>query len=203
MKPAHLGFLALALLAGSAGYLLQAWSQRQSLEAAQALGPVAEAPALAPAGAPVEPLAASFKDLEGRDQPLAQWRGKHVVLNFWATWCPPCLKEIPAFIELQRSLEKRGLTFVGVALDEVEPVKAFVAEHGVNYPVLVGDQDVARLMSTLGNEIGGLPYTVVLDPTGQVLMRHQGEWRREDAAAALEGYLGGATGASAEASISR
>lgn len=203
MKPAHLGFLALALLAGSAGYLLQAWSQRQSLEAAQALGPVAEAPALAPAGAPVEPLAATFKDLEGRDQPLAQWRGKHVVLNFWATWCPPCLKEIPAFIELQRSLEKRGLTFVGVALDEVEPVKAFVAEHGVNYPVLVGDQDVARLMSTLGNEIGGLPYTVVLDPTGQVLMRHQGEWRREDAAAALEGYLGGATGASAEASISR
>ena len=203
MKPAHLGFLALALLAGSAGYLLQAWSQRQSLEAAQALGPVAEAPALAPAGAPVEPLAASFKDLEGRDQPLAQWRGKHVVLNFWATWCPPCLKEIPAFIELQRSLEKRGLTFVGVALDEVEPVKAFVAEHGVNYPVLVGDQDVARLMSTLGNEIGGLPYTVVLDPTGQVLMRHQGEWRREDAAAALEGYLGGAAGASAEASNSR
>ncbi len=201
MKPAHLGFLALALLAGSAGYLLQAWSQRQSLTAAQALGPVAEAPA--PAGAQVKPLDASFKDLEGRDQPLAQWRGKHVVLNFWATWCPPCLKEIPAFIELQQSLAARGLTFVGVALDEVEPVRTFVAEHGVNYPVLVGDQDVARLMSALGNEIGGLPYTVVLDPTGQVLLRHQGEWRREDAAAALEGYLGGAASTSAEVSNSR
>ncbi|MGE0859057.1 MAG: TlpA family protein disulfide reductase [Gammaproteobacteria bacterium] len=201
MKPSHLGFLALALLAGSAGYLLQAWSQRQSLTAAQALGPVAEAPA--PGSEPVKPLDWSFKDLEGRDQPLAQWRGKHVVLNFWATWCPPCLKEIPAFIDLQRTLEARGLTFVGVALDEVAPVQAFVAEHGVNYPVLVGDQDVARLMSALGNEIGGLPYTVVLDPEGQVLMRHQGEWHREDAGAALEGYLGGAVGASAEASNSR
>ncbi len=187
MKPAYLGFVALAVLAATSGYLAHQYALRGQLVPADALAvPAVQAPD------PVLPSAVldwSFVDVDGAHQPLSQWRGRLVVLNFWATWCPPCLKEIPAFIELQQQLGPRGVQFIGIALDQVEAVKPFLADHGLNYPVVLGDQDVARFMTTLGNQIGALPYSVVVSRDGKVLTTHQGEWHVEDAARTLEAYL--------------
>lgn len=187
MNPAHLGFVALALLAATAGYGLHQYTARARVEQAQAL---AAAPAVPAAeNAPTAVFDWSFADMAGKAQPLAQWQGRLLVLNFWATWCPPCLKEIPAFVELQQRLGPQGLQFVGIALDEVAAVQPFLRDHAVNYPVLVGDQDVARFMTVLGNQIGALPFTVVVGRDGEVLAMHQGEWRAEDAARTLESHL--------------
>jgi len=113
------------------------------------------------------------------------------VLNFWATWCPPCVKELPAFVRLQRQYGAQGLQFVGVALDGREEVAKFVAEHGIDFPVLVGEEDVARYMQRLGNTIGALPYTVVVTPDGAIHHTHQGEWPEADAARVIEAVLAG------------
>ena len=187
MKPAYLGFLALALLAATSGYVVHQYTTRARQAQADALAaPLAVAPEMP---VPSAVLDWSFADVDGKRQPLSLWQGRLVVLNFWATWCPPCLKEIPAFVELQRRLGPRGVQFVGIALDQVEAVKPFLIDHGLNYPVLLGDQDVARFMTTLGNQIGALPYSVVVGRDGKVLTVHQGEWPAEDAAKSLESYL--------------
>ena len=187
MKPAYVGFVALTLLAATAGFVMHQHMSRVELQRREALSP--PPPVVPPAAEPTAVFDWSFADLEGKSQPLAQWRGQLVVLNFWATWCPPCLKEIPAFVSLQQRLGARGLQFVGIALDQVEAVKPFVAEHGLNYPILFGDQDVARMMTALGNPVGGLPYTVVVGRDGKVLTVHQGEWPADEALKSLEAAL--------------
>ncbi|MCE5181126.1 MAG: redoxin family protein [Betaproteobacteria bacterium] len=116
-----------------------------------------------------EPVfAASFKDLDDKLQPLKQWRGKVVVLNFWAPWCPPCREEIPDFIKLQDKYRERGLIFVGLALDEKLKVQAFSDEIGINYPILLGEMDAVDLARKIGNRLGGLPFTVVIDRDGRI-----------------------------------
>lgn len=179
MRPQHLVLIALALLAGSAGYVVQRWLSRPAPPALAAVG------VEQPANAAPQPLDWSFATPDGGHTALSTWAGKIVVLNFWATWCPPCLREIPAFVDLQTALGADGVQFVGIALDQAEPVQAFVADKRVNYPVLIGDQDVARFMVTLGNTIGALPYTVVLGRNGDIVASHQGEWDAAAADAAL------------------
>lgn len=108
----------------------------------------------------------SFPDLAGQTQPFEQWRGKVLVVNFWATWCPPCLKEIPEFIRMQTRYGDRGLQFVGVAVEPMENVVPFAAKMGFNYPVLIGGLDAVELLRALGDTHGGLPFTVVFDRSG-------------------------------------
>lgn len=108
-------------------------------------------------------------DLAGKIQSLNQWRGKVLVLNFWAPWCPPCRKEIPDFIRLQERLGGAGLQFVGIALDDPDKVAAFVDETGINYPTLLGAEDAAALSMAAGNRLGGLPFTVVFDRRGNAV----------------------------------
>lgn len=117
---------------------------------------------------------AGFKDLAGIRQPLSQWRGKVLVVNFWATWCPPCRTEIPEFIKLQTKYGAQGLQFVGIAIDETAKVQAFSDQMGMNYPVLVGDLDAVALSQATGNRLGGLPYTLILDRTGKVVATELG-----------------------------
>ncbi len=146
-------------------------------------------PTAAPALAERDPLGAAFQDLDGKAHLLGEWRGKVLVVNFWATWCPPCLKEIPAFVELQRKFGPQGLQFVGVALDSREEVKAFVQKREINYPVLAGEEEVARYMQEQGNNIGALPFTLVFDRTGALRHTQQGEWAAADAERVLRDYL--------------
>ncbi len=119
-------------------------------------------------------LAAAFYDLNGQRQSLSQWRGKVLVVNFWATWCSPCRAEIPGFIELHRELADRGVQFVGIAIDQGVKVKDFARELGVNYPLLIGEDGALELQRQLGDQAGVLPFTVVLDSSGRLVTRHQG-----------------------------
>lgn len=117
---------------------------------------------------------ASFYDLNEKVQPLAQWKGKVVVLNFWATWCPPCRAEIPEFIRFQNQYEKQGVQFIGVAIDQKSKVKEFAKEIGMNYPVLLGDLAGIDLAKRIGNTEGGLPYSVIIDRTGKIVTTQLG-----------------------------
>lgn len=118
---------------------------------------------------------ASINDLDGKPQALAQWRGKVMVVNFWATWCPPCRAEMPEFVKLQGKYGENGLIFVGIALDEKDKVQAFADEIGVNYPVLLGELEAVGLSRKLGNRLGGLPFTVIIDRSGRIAATEMGE----------------------------
>ncbi len=119
-------------------------------------------------------FAARLPDLSGQPQPIEQWRGKVLVVNFWATWCPPCLEEIPEFVRMQARLGDQGLQFVGIAIDRPDSVAAFARSHRINYPILLGDLAAMHLAKAAGNERGGLPFTLVIDRDGAVLSQHYG-----------------------------
>ena len=117
----------------------------------------------------------SFPDLNSTSHSSNEWQGKIIVLNFWATWCPSCLKEIPAFMALQTQYGEK-VQFIGVALDDLEAVKTFQQKNAVNYPLLIsGDWAGFNLAKQLGNSISAIPYTVVVNRDGQVIYRHSGE----------------------------
>jgi thiol-disulfide isomerase/thioredoxin len=122
---------------------------------------------------------ARITDLAGVRQPLEQWRGKILIVNFWATWCPPCRQEIPEFIALQKQYGSQGVQFVGIALDEKAKIQSFVDEVGINYPILVGDLEAVALAQASGNRMGGLPYTVIIDQAGHVVATEMGALSNE------------------------
>lgn len=108
-----------------------------------------------------------------------EWDGKVVVLNFWATWCPPCRAETPAFVELQEKYAAAGVQFVGVAIDEKSKVQDFIDTYGVNYPILVGDQQAVEIAKGYGNRFGALPYTVIINRQGDIHFVQRGGLARD------------------------
>ena len=111
----------------------------------------------------------TLPDLEGREQKLEQWKGKLLVVNFWATWCAPCREEMPQFIKAQTEFGAKGLQFVGIAVDQADKTQQFAKEIGLNYPALVGGMGAMQLSKTLGNEMMALPFTVVVGRNGRIL----------------------------------
>lgn len=121
-----------------------------------------------------------YPDLDGRPRRSNEWLGKVTVVNFWATWCSPCREEIPLFVELQEQYRDQGVRFVGVAIDDPEPIREFADTHGINYPVLLGDGTAIELSKRLGNRFQGLPFTVVARPDGRIAERFTGAVERSD-----------------------
>jgi thiol-disulfide isomerase/thioredoxin len=110
--------------------------------------------------------AVAFPDAEGRSQALAQWRGKVLVVNWWATWCNPCRDEMPELSKLQTRYAARGVQVIGIAAEGAEKVMRHAREAPVAYPLLVGGEDSIKLARPLGNEPLAVPFTVVLDRDG-------------------------------------
>ncbi len=106
-----------------------------------------------------------FPDLDGHPVTLARWRGKPLVVNFWATWCPPCLAEMPGFSRLQKRHPE--VQFVGIAADTDSNVRAFSGKMELSYPILLGSDGATGLMAKLGNNRNALPFTVTFDASGR------------------------------------
>jgi thiol-disulfide isomerase/thioredoxin len=116
----------------------------------------------------------SLTDLDGKMRNVSEWDNKILVVNFWATWCPPCIQEMPLLVEIQQDYGEIGLQIIGIAVDEHEAVKQFVEENYINYPILEGD-DVIDISKSFGNRLGVLPFTAVVDRNGNVVERHVGD----------------------------
>lgn len=177
-KPA-IAIALVAVLAAAAGYF-----------AARMLEPT---PQVEPIGAVHNgPAVPRPEDLQGRRRPdfahrdatgdavsVAQFDGSPLLINFWATWCAPCVEEMPMLSNLQREQGER-LQIVGIAVDEADRAKAFAGEMELAYPVLVGETDVVLTNRRYGNRSGMLPYTVLVDAAGLVRWTHLGALDRDE-----------------------
>jgi Thiol-disulfide isomerase and thioredoxins len=129
-------------------------------------------------GADQVPTDIKLKDLKGHEHSFADWHGKLLLINFWATWCPPCRAELPLLAAAQKKYGDRGLQIVGPAVDDAATVKQDAPLMGIDYPVLLGSQsDMLQLITELGDLQGGLPYSVLVGPDGKILDRHLGAFQ--------------------------
>lgn len=117
----------------------------------------------------------SFDRPGGGQLAMASLRGQPLVLNFWATWCPPCIREMPEIDRFQREFATRGWQVLGLAIDRPQPVREFLARTPVGYTIAMAGLDGTELTRRLGNASGGLPFTVVFDREGLVAHRKLGE----------------------------
>ncbi len=124
-------------------------------------------------------FAASFLDADGRLQPLAQWRGQPLVVNFWATWCPPCVEEMPDLQRTRDAYRGRGVEVIGIGIDNAAKIAEFRQRHALNLPLLVAGAGGSELNRALGNSGGALPFTVLITAEGRIAQRHLGQIKPE------------------------
>lgn len=165
--------MAAALAAGVAAF---AWLQTHA-----PAPPVPAAPAVAgPGPAPAAKLAATvpaitLTDRDGRPRSLADWQGRSLIVNFWATWCAPCRKEIPLLQQLQHERSGDGFQVVGIAVDFRADVLKFAEQMHIDYPLLIGEQDALDAAAAFGVDAVGFPFTVFSDARGRIVLAHLGE----------------------------
>jgi thiol-disulfide isomerase/thioredoxin len=123
---------------------------------------------------------AQFKDVNGKPVDLSTLRGKTVVVNFWSTWCPPCVEEMPMFDEVQAAYKDKDVVFVGIAADQADNVKTFLKKTPVKYAVVVGGQPGFELSQQLGNRHDAVPFTLIINPKESISSRHFGIYPRKD-----------------------
>ena len=148
----------IALLAAAIGYRLGEWGKSP-----ETMATAGRAQGAAP---PIFELV--LKDLNGQPQGLGQWRGKLLIVNYWATWCHPCREEMPGFSRLQEKYRDEGVQFVGIGIDDPIKIVEFQIITPVSYPLLIGDMGVMENSAGLGNTQQALPFTAVFDRQGRL-----------------------------------
>jgi len=196
-RPLRLAFAGLAVLGATViGALLYDRLVRQAAQpatatrsapgraaaagAAQAFAMRGELPTV-PAQRPLFTLA----DTAGRRHSITEWDGKALVVNFWATWCAPCRRELPLLNQLQGEFASRGIQVLGVAVDFADDVRAFTREFPVAYPILIGEQDGLDAARAFGVATVVFPFTAFSDSRGRIITVHMGELHEPEARAIL------------------
>jgi thiol-disulfide isomerase/thioredoxin len=139
---------------------------------------VVSEPIEANSDAPVYP-AFRLVDLDGTERDFSEWAGKHRLLNFWATWCAPCRREIPLLKAFQDEHGENGFQVIGIAVDFPEQVAAYAEEAKFNYPILIGQEDAMAVAETSGVEFIGMPFTMIVAADGELLSAYIGELHAE------------------------
>jgi peroxiredoxin len=116
----------------------------------------------------------SMKDSAGKQRKMSEWQGKVLVLNFWATWCPPCVSEMPELVALQNDFGSKNVQVVGIGIDSPSNIREFAEKHQITYPLLLGGLEGSELSKQFGNESGGLPFTLLIGADGSVRKSYMG-----------------------------
>ncbi len=132
------------------------------------------------AGEAAKLLTANFTTLDDKPAPISTWRGKTLLINFWATWCGPCREEMPDFVKAQTAYESKGLQIIGLAIDRREPVVRFARELGINYPILMADVAWLEAVKTMGNPQGVLPFSLVFSPKSELMLTRVGKVKYDE-----------------------
>lgn len=173
---------AVAGLAGAVAYF--AYTQIEARRAAASAPPPAPA---APASQLVETLPQfQLADRAGEMRSLQDWPDRALIVNFWATWCAPCRREIPLLQQLQRDHAAEGFQVIGIAVDFRDKVLAYADEMGIDYPLLIGEQEALDAAAAFGVTTVGLPFTVFSDRQGRIVNAHLGELTAAQADLILE-----------------
>lgn len=163
--------LVAVFIAGVAGYFVTATTQETYAPAAS-ISAQAPAPGVPQAEAVLD---FSLNDIDGKVRNLSDWQGKARLVNFWATWCAPCRREIPLLKRTQEDHAEDNIQVIGIAVDFPEEVQAYAEEAQFNYPILVGQEDAMAAAEASGIDFIGLPFTMIIAPTGELLTTHIGE----------------------------
>jgi thiol-disulfide isomerase/thioredoxin len=122
----------------------------------------------------------SFESPSGKIVQWSQFRGRPLIINFWATWCTPCVEEMPLIDRFYTENASKGWQVIGLAIDQPSKVKSFLEQHPVSYSVLLAGLGGTELAKALGNDVGALPYTIVLGADERVLFKKIGKLRQEE-----------------------
>lgn len=176
-----LNIILIAIASGLVGYALQSWLVQSSTATA------ATNTALPTIGQKRPDY--QLPDLEGVTRTASEWDGRVVLVNFWATWCPPCRREIPMFIKMREKYKAQGFEIIGIAVDKKDPVLDYRDTAGITYPILIGDQNAMDIGRRFGNAYGALPYSVFIDQQGRIHSIKRGELSENDVITTLNALL--------------
>ena len=192
-KTSNIGFVSalvvISLAAAAAGYWFYSLTQSEASAPAVSVTSGAGLPAIETGLIGQSRPDFSLPDLGGQTRHIGEWDGKVVLVNFWATWCPPCRKEMPAFVELRDQYGAQGFEIVGVAIDDPEQTQDFIDSIGVNYPILHGEVDAMQIAKAYGDRFVTLPYSVLIDREGKIRFIQPGELTKETLEAQLNALL--------------
>lgn len=184
MKP--IGYIAVAVIAAAAGFGIYQFgiaphaTTEQASTSTESATPPPPSAEEAEADAGAEGLPQTLPDftlanLDGQPQSIRSWEGKSMIVNFWATWCAPCRREIPLLNKIQAEHGAEGFQIVGVAVDFRDDVLKYAKEIGIDYPLLIGEEDGLEAVTKFGRGSLGFPFTVFTDNQQRLVLFHLGE----------------------------
>lgn len=132
-------------------------------------------------------LSQTMKDADGQEQHLDQWKDRTLIVNFWATWCAPCVDEMPELSALQQEIAAQNIQILGIGIDSASNIADFARKYRISYPLYVGGINGSELSRALGNQGGGLPFTVIIGRDGQVKKAYLGRLKMEELRKSLSG----------------